>query len=82
MIEKKKVYDFTTEICGGDVKGSYVVMYQYNKTEEEANKEIEKTIEKLGAKYYSTKKEDRGLYIVKIPPETTNPIKERNGVQK
>lgn len=69
MIEKKKVYDFTTEICGGDVKG-YIVLHQYNKTEEEAHKEIVKAMAKLGAKYYSTQKEDRGQYRAKIPQKT------------
>ena len=61
-----KVYDFETAICGGDVKG-YIMLYQYGKTEEEAHKEIVKTMTRLKAKFYETKTTDNGIMRMSIP---------------
>ena len=65
----EKVYDFITNICGGEVKG-YITLYQYDKTEEEAHKEIVKTMTKLEAKFYESEKIDRGICRAKykLPP--------------
>ena len=71
-----KVYDFTTTFIGGDIKG-IVVLTQQNKTEEEAHKEIAKTVARLKAQYYETEKHDMGMMRMYIPKRIQKSLKEK-----
>lgn len=75
-MKENKVYDFSTTFMGGDING-IVVLYQQNKTEEEAHREIVKTMVKLKAEYYETKKEDKGIMRMCIPKKTLKALKDK-----